>query len=180
MTSLYHEFKPTISKHAHIDGRNVEIGAFTVIEDYVVIDATDNIYSHVSIGVRSKIKTGSILRSYDGWIKIGNRVTIGPYCFIGGHGGVNIDDCSMIAGMCYISAASHIYTLGEAMRFQGEEARGIYIGRDVWLGANVILLDGVSIGDGCIVGAGSVVTRDMPSKTVCYGQPCRPIKKRHG
>lgn len=180
MTSLYHEFKPTISKHAHIGGRNVEIGAFTVIEDYVVIDATDNIYSHVSIGVRSKIKTGSILRSYDGLIKIGNRVTIGPYCFVGGHGGVNIGDCSMIAGMCYISAARHIYTLGEPMRFQGEEAKGVHIGRDVWLGANVILLDGVSIGDGCVVGAGSVVTGDMPSKMVCYGQPCRPIKKRHG
>ncbi len=178
MTSLYHKFKPAISNYAQIVGKNVEIDAFSTIEDYVRIESTDNVRSHISIGFRSKIKQGTILNSYDGLIKIGNRVTIGPYCFIGGHGGVTIGDCTMTAGQCYISAANHISTKGEMIRFQGEKAEGIFIGRSVWLGANVIVLDGVSIGDGCIIGAGSVVTMDMPPNTICYGLPCKPIKER--
>jgi maltose O-acetyltransferase len=45
----------------------------------------------------------------------------------------------------------------------------------VFLGAGVIVLPGVTIGDDAIVGAGSVVTRDIPPRTVAAGSPARPI-----
>ena len=35
---------------------------------------------------------------------------------------------------------------------------------------------GVTIGDNVTIGAGSVVTKDIPSNTVAYGNPCRVVK----
>jgi maltose O-acetyltransferase len=49
------------------------------------------------------------------------------------------------------------------------------IGRRVYVGVGAILLPGVTVGDDAIVGAGSVVTRDVPPRTVVAGNPAGPI-----
>lgn len=49
------------------------------------------------------------------------------------------------------------------------------IGRRVYVGVGAILLPGVCIGDDAIVGAGSVVTRDVPPRTVVAGNPADAI-----
>ncbi len=46
----------------------------------------------------------------------------------------------------------------------------------VWIGARVIVMAGVRIGQGSCVGAGSVVTRDVPSRTLVAGGPAKPIR----
>ena len=43
----------------------------------------------------------------------------------------------------------------------------------MWLGGGVIVCPGVTIGDDTVVGAGAVVTRDLPSGVVAYGNPAR-------
>lgn len=53
----------------------------------------------------------------------------------------------------------------------------VTIGENCWLGANVTVLPGVTIGDNTVIGAGSLVTKDIPSGVLAYGQPCRVIKK---
>ena len=40
----------------------------------------------------------------------------------------------------------------------------------------MIVCPGVTIGAGCVIGAGSVVTRDMPARHLCFGNPCRPVR----
>jgi acetyltransferase-like isoleucine patch superfamily enzyme len=50
------------------------------------------------------------------------------------------------------------------------------IGKNCFIGAHAIIMPGVTIGDQCIVGAGSVVVRDVPSHSVCAGNPARIIK----
>lgn len=55
-------------------------------------------------------------------------------------------------------------------------ARPITIGSDVWIAANVVVLPGVTIGDGAVVGAGSVVTKDIPPRTLAVGNPCRVVR----
>ena len=45
------------------------------------------------------------------------------------------------------------------------------IGQRVYIGAKSIVLPGVRIGDDAIVGAGSVVTHDVPARTVVAGNP---------
>jgi len=54
----------------------------------------------------------------------------------------------------------------------------VIIGNDVWLGAGAVVLPGVAIGDGVVVAAGSVVTRDLPSHTLCAGIPAVVIRER--
>lgn len=43
------------------------------------------------------------------------------------------------------------------------------------MGANII--DGIKIGENSIIGAGSLVTKDIPSGVVAYGNPCKIIRK---
>ena len=54
-------------------------------------------------------------------------------------------------------------------------AHAITVGHKVWIGAGAIILPGVTIGDGAMVAAGSVVTRDVPARTVVAGNPAREI-----
>ena len=55
-------------------------------------------------------------------------------------------------------------------------ARPITIGDDVWIGGAVTILPGVSVGDGAVVGGGSVVTCDVPPRTVFAGNPGRVLR----
>ena len=52
----------------------------------------------------------------------------------------------------------------------------VHVGNDVWLGASVTICPGVTIGDGCVIGAGSVVTHDIPPRSVAAGVPCRVLR----
>ncbi len=55
-------------------------------------------------------------------------------------------------------------------------AKPVKSGRGCWFGANVVVCPGVTVGDGCVIGAGSVVTRDIPAKSVAAGVPCKVIR----
>ena len=57
-----------------------------------------------------------------------------------------------------------------------EWAEPVTIGHNVWIGGDVVILPGVTIGDNVTIGAGSVVTKDIPSRTIAVGNPCRVIK----
>jgi sugar O-acyltransferase (sialic acid O-acetyltransferase NeuD family) len=52
----------------------------------------------------------------------------------------------------------------------------VNIGNNVMIGAGTTVLPWLSIGDETIIGAGSVVTRDIPSGVIAYGNPARVIK----
>lgn len=47
------------------------------------------------------------------------------------------------------------------------------IGACCFIGAGAIILPGVTIGDHCIVGAGTVVTKDVPARSLVVGNPAR-------
>jgi acetyltransferase-like isoleucine patch superfamily enzyme len=53
----------------------------------------------------------------------------------------------------------------------------IDIGENVWLGARVMVMPGVTIGRDAAVGAGSIVTSDVPPRTLVAGVPARVIKE---
>jgi serine acetyltransferase len=58
--------------------------------------------------------------------------------------------------------------------------RGLYadtrVGARCFIGAHSMLMPGVTIGDGSIVGAGSVVTRDVPPRSIVAGNPARIVR----
>ena len=45
------------------------------------------------------------------------------------------------------------------------------------IGSNATILCGVTVGEGAIVGAGSVVTKDVPARTVVAGNPAKVIRR---
>ncbi len=53
----------------------------------------------------------------------------------------------------------------------------VKIGDNVWIGGGVVILPGVSIGNNVVIGAGSVVTKDIPSDVVAFGNPCRIVRE---
>lgn len=53
----------------------------------------------------------------------------------------------------------------------------ITIGDNCWIAGDVTVCAGVTIGEGCVIGAGSVVTRDIPSGSIAFGNPCRVSRR---
>ena len=53
----------------------------------------------------------------------------------------------------------------------------VRIGKNCWIGAGVLIMPGITIGDHVVLGAGSVVTRDIPSRVVAAGNPCRVLRE---
>lgn len=105
--------------------------------------------------------------------QIGAGTWIGAFTVIDGSGGLSIGEG------CDIASGVHIYTHSSAFRcVSGREYatvdRGpVRIGNRVFIGANAVINMGVTIGDECIIGAGSVVTSDVPARSVVVGVPAR-------
>jgi acetyltransferase-like isoleucine patch superfamily enzyme len=51
------------------------------------------------------------------------------------------------------------------------------VGRRAAIGSNATILCGVTIGEEAVVGAGSVVTRDVPARTIVAGNPARVLRR---
>jgi acetyltransferase-like isoleucine patch superfamily enzyme len=52
----------------------------------------------------------------------------------------------------------------------------VRLGNNVWVGRSATILPGVTIGDHAVVAAGSIVTGDVPARTLVAGAPARPIR----
>jgi acetyltransferase-like isoleucine patch superfamily enzyme len=93
-------------------------------------------------------------------------VTIGDDCFIG-HGVMFINDR-------YPRATTEAGTL------QTESDWAVVrtlVKKGASIGSNATILCGVTVGEGAIVGAGSVVTKDVPARTIVAGNPAKVIRK---
>jgi acetyltransferase-like isoleucine patch superfamily enzyme len=51
----------------------------------------------------------------------------------------------------------------------------IRVCRGAWVGARSIILKGVTVGAGAVVAMGSVVTRDVPPRTIVAGNPAKIV-----
>ena len=51
------------------------------------------------------------------------------------------------------------------------------IGKHCFIGARSVILPGLQIGDESIVGAGSVVTKDVPPRSIVAGNPAQIIRR---
>lgn len=139
--------------------------------------SNQNKKSKVIKKILGETKTNIIIQS-PFWCDYGYNIEVGEN-FYANHGLIILDagqvkfgDNVFIGPNCGFYTASHPFNKDE--RRQGlEYANPISIGNDVWFGGNVTVLPGVTIGDNVIIGAGSVVTKDIPSNSLAYGNPCR-------
>ena len=92
---------------------------------------------------------------------------------------VEIGEHCMFANGCFVTDGAHRFDdLGKPVPWQGFTTKGpTRIGDNVWCGANVVVTSGVTIGERCVIGANSVVTRDLPPRTICAGTPAKPLRE---
>lgn len=106
-------------------------------------------------------------------ITLGRGIFINSGCKFQDQGGVVIGDDCLIGHNTVLATLNH--DVRPSHRADMHPAP-IVIGRNVWIGANATILPGVRIGDDAVVAAASVVTKDVPDRTIVVGSPARVVR----
>jgi acetyltransferase-like isoleucine patch superfamily enzyme len=79
-----------------------------------------------------------------------------------------------------IHVGAESYVAFDAVILSHETIRALYahtrIGQRCFIGARSLIMPGIVIGDGSIVAAGSVVTKNVPARSIVAGNPARIIR----
>lgn len=158
----------------------ISLGKNTYLDQGVYLHACPG---GISIGDDSFVMHGAVLHVYNfrdlphAFIRIGQNSLIGELNVLRGQGGITVGDRVYTGPLVQMLAVNHVFDNPELpMVEQGITAQGITIEDDVWIGAGAIVGDGVTIGQGAVVAAGSVVTKDVPARTVVAGVPAKVIR----
>lgn len=163
----------------------ISVGANFVVEDFAEIQglARDGLVfgNSVSIGSGAMIRPSSYYsRDIGVGLVMGDRSSMGPNCYIGCSGGIEIGDDVMLGPGVRLFAENHNFddADSESIKEQGVTWSPIVIEDGAWLASGVTVTSGVRIGKGAVIAAGAVVTRDVPAGGVYGGIPARDLKKR--
>jgi acetyltransferase-like isoleucine patch superfamily enzyme len=107
-------------------------------------------------------------------IRVGRNVFVNQNCTFYDLGGLDIADEVMIGPNVSIITTSH--PLEPSNRRAVTIGKPIVIERNVWIAAGATIIGGVTVGENLVVAAGSVVTKDVPPKTLFGGNPARVIR----
>ena len=143
-------------------GKNVRVFGFVNLYGCTIGD-------DVRIGTFVEIQKGST---------IGNACKISSHTFI--CEGVTIEDEVFIGhGVMFTNDRfPRAANAGGAPQTEADWAVvPTVVKRGASIGSNATLLCGITIGEDAIVGAGSVVTKDVPPRTIVAGNPARILKK---
>jgi acetyltransferase-like isoleucine patch superfamily enzyme len=142
-------------------GRDVKLARFInlygcEIGDETKVGAFVEIQKNASVGRRCKISSHTF---------VCEGVTIEDHVFVG-HGVTFINDS-------YPRATTES---GELQTEKDWRVERTFVRRGASIGSGSTILCNVTIGEGAIVGAGSVVTRDVPPRTIVAGNPARVLR----
>jgi acetyltransferase-like isoleucine patch superfamily enzyme len=117
------------------------------------------------------------------FVEIQKNSSVGRRCKVSSHTfvceGVTIEDCVFIGhGVTFVNdmyprAATES---GEIQTEQDWKVEKTLVKTGASIGSGVTILANVTIGEHAIVGAGSVVTRDVPPRTIVAGNPARVLR----
>jgi acetyltransferase-like isoleucine patch superfamily enzyme len=109
-------------------------------------------------------------------VYIGPNVVIGDGCKIQNHSliydGVVIEDNVFIGPN--VVTTNDIFP--DVSNDWEDRFRKTFLRRGCSISANTTIVCGNEIGENTLIGAGSVVTKNMPSNSICYGNPCKFIR----
>jgi maltose O-acetyltransferase len=142
--------RPAVSNRGRMEiGERVQL-----ISTIATLELVSEPGGTLRIGPRSLINFGCSLVATR-LVQIGARCQIGPY--------------TMMLDNDY-------HRIEPERRLERPESAPIVIEDNVWIGARVIVMSGVTIGEDSCVGAGSVVTADVPRRTLVAGVPARHLR----
>ena len=147
---------------------DVKLGKDVKIYDFV------NLYG-CEIGDNTKIGT---------FVEIQKGVKIGQNCKVSSHTficeGVTIEDNVFVGHSVTFINDTYPRATSESGNLQTEDdwkVEPILVKHGASIGSSATILANVTIGENAIIGAGSVVTRDVPPKTIVAGNPARVIRE---
>ena len=136
--------------------QEVVLGKSVSIISYVDIFASKfEVGDNCDIGTRNR---------FDGKIKIGNNVLIGPDNYISSidHNYENVDVPVIFSGADFSNKNGNNGVIS--------------IGDDTWIGTHCAIIGDVKIGKHCVIGANTVITKNVPDYSVVIGNPSKIIK----
>ena len=167
-TTKEQELAPLEVGDGCIVGTGVVLYRGARLEGKVLVADLATVRENVAIGRGTIVGRG---------VTVENLCTVGRYC--------------KLESECYITAYS---TLEDRVfvapgvvtsndNFVGRTAerfkhfKGVTIRRGGRIGAGAVLLPGITVGEDGLVAAGSLVTRDVPPRTIVRGAPARPWRE---
>lgn len=158
-----------MSHEAHqIIADDVELGRGVKVFGFV------NLYG-CTIGPETKIGT---------FVEIQKGATVGARCKISSHTfvceGVTIEDHVFVGHHVVFINDTYPRAVNESGDLQTDadwEVEPTVVRRGASIGSGAVILSNIEIGEGALVGAGSVVTKDVPARTVVAGNPARILRE---
>jgi acetyltransferase-like isoleucine patch superfamily enzyme len=121
-------------------------------------------------GVRMAEHVRLIFEGPDGMIELGDDTFLNARCEIRAREHVRIGAHCRLAFDVVVMDTNHHHIEGS------RTTEPTTIGDRVWIGARALVLRGVTVGDGAVVAAGSIVTHDVPARTLVAGSPAKAIR----
>jgi len=168
---LMQEGVSIVDPHSTFISYGVKIGSESVIYPFTVIERDVKIGKHCSVGPFAHLREG---------VKLGDNVTAGNFIEMVR---VKIGAKTFIKHFSYIgdSTVGSSVNIGAGTvtaNFDGLNKNFTVIKDNVNIGSDTIIVAPVTIGKSAITGAGSVVTKNIPDKTIVVGVPAKILRKR--
>jgi len=112
-------------------------------------------------------------------LHIGRHVYIGPRCLFELASEITVDDDVALSADVSIITHADVGNRPLKERFPRKEGP-VIIRKGAWLGVKTTVLHGVDIGEYAVIGTMSLVNKDVPANSLCYGIPCRVVKQFDG
>lgn len=135
-----------------------QVGEGTKIWHFCHIMGGAQIGNNCSIGQNVNIASGAIIGNN---VKIQNNVSV--------YDDVIIEDNVFCGPSCVFTNVINPRAFIE----RKHEYKKTIVKKGATIGANATIICGVTIGEYSLIGAGSVVTKDIPSYSLAYGNPAR-------
>jgi len=147
-------------------GSTIEIGDYFTIQSLWYLSRVG--FSHPMMfqteNKDSVIQIGDYFEASGTTLYASKRITIGNHVGIGAN--------SVIIDTDFHPVHAEVRDSADTANVGQKE---ISIADNVWIGMNCLILKGVHIGRNSVVAAGSVVTKDIPSNSICAGVPAKVV-----
>jgi UDP-2-acetamido-3-amino-2,3-dideoxy-glucuronate N-acetyltransferase len=149
-----------------------------MIHETVILDNNVKIGDKTKIWAFSHISSGVVIGKncvIGEGVHIGPNVIIGDNCKIQNHSllyeGVTLED-NVFLGPNTVTTNDFIPQVGGDWKSNGRFRKTIFK-NGCSVGANSTIICGVVIGNNSLIGAGSVVTKNIPSNMLAFGNPTK-------
>lgn len=133
-----------------IVGDNAGIRERCTIGDNVVVGRSVTVENGTTIGSRTRIQSGAYITAY-----------------------VTLEEDVFIAPMVVTTNDNYMGRTEKRLA----EMKGCTVRRGARVGGGVHILPGIEIGEEAFIATGSVVTKDVPAKTLVMGVPARAVRE---